>query len=1148
VFRDARLALAVAVVLALIGSGSASASLLDADGNGIEDAAELPLARRFAPILRLHAGETIEHGLTVPLYPVPVEIMGLGGAIPGEGLTADRLFVVWRAQPLNYPYGDHWVHAAGWTPPLPESNPDCDYAGLRDEPPAYRQVTPPQMPSGPYTLRFHWEYGSPAADEPDEWYAVWEEGNAWSRRGAVFPPTVYAHLVRCQEAGCPPPFDPGAVLIQYWFFFPFNDWVNNHEGDWEGIQVITSSAHPATATLKDVEYFAHRVHITRDAAVPLADHCLIEEDTHPVAFTGGHGEVTGCIGGAGRGEGSHGMYPTPGRFLAVGEGDALGCFDPADEEIAVDAGPTVHWSDFAIEILPNPEAIDTTSEPERAWLAADLLWGTRRVPSVGGELWHDVGNVAPHGPAHNPEERWGRAAHVTDTRPYSPRPRPFAAKDIAWTPLAVFADAFTGLAASEPGDLAHWSVGLGSWTIAGGKLVATGAAGTSRDHGAAIDIAWPPTWYALPFATWNARPLRFGADLALDAPLPEGAFAGLALAGSPRGSAAPGQLRVGIREPSGPAPPALEVRWLTASGDSLIASAPIPAPGIASHRIEALALDSPAIPGLFLDVWYDSVLALGSVLAPGAREERRGLIVDRGARVRFDRVTAAGMRLEPAFHHPPFAAFTSAPAAGAEIHACPQLLTWVAVDEKQAPGIAAQEIALSTDAGVKWSVVATLDGTPRSYTWLPPTVPAERPGRLRLRVTDLEGDVRAVMSSSFRLVPGPAPVVVLAPAGGEAWLRGSAQILRWDVGCRSPVDLALSTDGGATYPLAIATGVITPGSHAWTIPAHYPLSTRARVRLSGAGLAGTMSPGDFTLRWDGQVAGGDFEHPEPWTLRLEVETADGDAETGHGIGPPALTPPLAGAASLFAFARAGNSVGEDAGSSAIQLIAASEVMPIGPGEAPALSFHLHALARVPQSAPGPCYALAAGTLHARHLDAGGVTLLRTQLGSVTVTRHTAGTDEEEAVRTVPLPWAPAGTTGLQIDLELMASSAAATGGVVEAQAAADNVALTAVIQAPAAPGAVTQLPAAPALELGSSNPGSGPVELRLHLPAGGEAALAVYDAGGRIVDRILEGVIRPPGATRLRWTPAADLPSGCYFFRLTAPRGGEARAKWTLLR
>ncbi len=95
---------------------------------------------------------------------------------------------------------------------------------------------------------------------------------------------------------------------------------------------------------------------------------------------------------------------------------------------------------------------------------------------------------------------------------------------------------------------------------------------------------------------------------------------------------------------------------------------------------------------------------------------------------------------------------------------------------------------------------------------------------------------------------------------------------------------------------------------------------------------------------------------------------------------------------------------------------------------------------------------------------------------------------------------------------------------------------------------MAQLPAAPALRLATPNPGSGPVELHMRLPAGGEATLSVYDAGGRIVDRMLVGVTRPPGETRLRWMPGADLPSGCYFFRLTTARGEEARAKWVLIR
>ena len=407
--------------------------------------------------------------------------------------------------------------------------------------------------------------------------------------------------------------------------------------------------------------------------------------------------------------------------------------------------------------------------------------------------------------------------------------------------------------------------------------------------------------------------------------------------------------------------------------------------------------------------------------------------------------------------------------------------------------------------------------------------------------------MRAVLSPAFWLTPGPAPVAVLAPAGGEGWLRSSTQIVRWDAGCRSPVDLALSIDGGATFPFPIAAGVAAPGAHAWTIPAHFPLTVRGRVRVSGAGLAGAMSPADFAILWDGQVAAGNFEHPGPWILRLEVDAADGDAENGYGIGPPALTPPLAGEGSLFAHARAGNGAGGNAGSSAIHLIAASEVMPIGPGEAPALTFHLHALARVPQSAPGPCYAAATGTLFARHLNAAGVTLLRTELGEVFATRHLAGAEEDAALQVMPLPPAPASTTGLQIELELAASAAAPPSARVEAQAAADELALTAVIAVDTESCGMPQSMAGSILRVASPNPGSGPVDLYLQSPAAGEAALAVYDAQGRIVDRLLEGVV-PPGRTLIRWMPRADLPSGCYFFALTSSRGDRARAKWLLIR
>ena len=56
--------------------------------------------------------------------------------------------------------------------------------------------------------------------------------NRWAKRltrGSA--PVVYAHVVGEEGA-------PGKLALQYWFFYPFNDFNNTHEGDWEMIQLL----------------------------------------------------------------------------------------------------------------------------------------------------------------------------------------------------------------------------------------------------------------------------------------------------------------------------------------------------------------------------------------------------------------------------------------------------------------------------------------------------------------------------------------------------------------------------------------------------------------------------------------------------------------------------------------------------------------------------------------------------------------------------------------------------------------------------------------------------------------------------------------------------------------------------------------------
>ena len=95
-------------------------------------------------------------------------------------------------------------------------------------------------------------------------------------------------------------------------------------------------------------------------------------------------------------------------------------------------------------------------------------------------------------------------------------------------------------------------------------------------------------------------------------------------------------------------------------------------------------------------------------------------------------------------------------------------------------------------------------------------------------------------------------VAVSSPDGGETWKAGSSHAITWSatdaVGVTS-VDLAYSTNGGTTFPNAIATGIANSGSHAWTVPNTPGTAARVRVRArdDAGNLGADSSAADFTI-------------------------------------------------------------------------------------------------------------------------------------------------------------------------------------------------------------------------------------------------------------------------------------------------------------
>lgn len=100
--------------------------------------------------------------------------------------------------------------------------------------------------------------------------------------------------------------------------------------------------------------------------------------------------------------------------------------------------------------------------------------------------------------------------------------------------------------------------------------------------------------------------------------------------------------------------------------------------------------------------------------------------------------------------------------------------------------------------------------------------------------------------------------------GGETLLTGQHATIQWisddDLAVTS-VDLLLSTDGGATYPTAIALNTADDGSHFWTVPEMYSTTARVRVLVRDAeGNTGAAdSPANFTINGPPPTCTGDID-------------------------------------------------------------------------------------------------------------------------------------------------------------------------------------------------------------------------------------------------------------------------------------------------
>lgn len=157
------------------------------------------------------------------------------------------------------------------------------------------------------------------------------------------PRVAYAHIY----------LEPGKdeLALQYWMYYYFNDWNNNHEGDWEMVMLFFDATTVEQALSQEPTRVVYAQHGGGERADWDAE-ILSKEDGHPVVYSA---------------RGAHASFFEQHVYLGLAEnGTGFGC--------ETTRGPHRRFELDAIVVPHEPSGPDDPF----AWLAFDGRWGEFR--------------------------------------------------------------------------------------------------------------------------------------------------------------------------------------------------------------------------------------------------------------------------------------------------------------------------------------------------------------------------------------------------------------------------------------------------------------------------------------------------------------------------------------------------------------------------------------------------------------------------------------------------------------------------------------------------------------------------------------------------------------------------------------------------
>ena len=312
------------------------------------------LAEKFSPVL-IMANDRRDPTHRV-IFPEPVEIVGANSVhnvnfvsytVTGSKLEAGsgsyrELTPEWRTHFDNVVY--------------PESElSDNEFTSISM---LTRYVAkPPNSATGKHFVSAWYDY---PGESPSDWYEAYD--GSGMHAGATHPNTAYVHFFENSN---------GHIVIKYYYFYPFNHWVNTHEGDWPNVTVLVTSTDPDQARLIGVDYNFHGKGIGYDSIGGR----IFNPRTHFAPAQGGSNSVVYV------GAGSHGSYPTSGTYSGAGgagtDESLLGTGLVLSTSVRDATVPSIAQP-YNLVLLPDPDPSQPNMglAPKLSWLGSSALFGT----------------------------------------------------------------------------------------------------------------------------------------------------------------------------------------------------------------------------------------------------------------------------------------------------------------------------------------------------------------------------------------------------------------------------------------------------------------------------------------------------------------------------------------------------------------------------------------------------------------------------------------------------------------------------------------------------------------------------------------------------------------------------------------------------